>query len=338
MIGGAAQRLSLVALLLSLAPVIAFLLGLVALDTYRLLTVKRVIAAVLMGCGAAFVCYPLNTLGFADWGGQFAYFGAPVVEEIAKAAFVFYCIARNRVGFPVDAAVIGFALGSGFSLVENLVYLYQLPAFSSPLVWLVRGLGTATMHGGTTAIVAIVTVALAARWRWVAAIPALTIGIFLHGLYNSGVMPALERTALIMVTLPGLLMAVFWQSERMLARWLHGKLDNDLETLDKMDSGSFLESPAGVYLSSLRDSFQPEIVTDMFCLLRLSAELSAKAKGELLQRELGFTPAEDPERAELLREIDTLERSIGRAGRSALGPLLPPSARDRWERMRMHQS
>ncbi len=335
--GGAEQRLPLAALLLSLAPVVAFLLGLVALDTYRLLTFKRVASAVLVGCAAELVCYPVNTLGFADWGGDFAYFGAPVIEEIAKAAFVFYCLARHRLGFPVDGAVIGFALGSGFSLVENLVYLYQLPAFSSPLVWLVRGLGTATMHGGTTAIVAIVTVVLTARWRWKAAIPALAIGISLHVLYNSGMMPALERTALIMVTLPGVLMAVFWQSERMLARWLHGKLDDDLEMLDQMDHGSFLASPAGLYLSSLRDSFRPDIVTDMFCLLRLSSELSAKAKGELLQRELGFTPAPDPERGELLREMETLERNIGRAGRRALAPLLAPNARDQWERMRMQQ-
>ncbi len=325
------------ALLLSLAPVIAFLLGLNALDTYRLLTVRRVVVAVAIGGGAALVCYPINTWGFSQWGPAFALLGAPVLEELAKAAYAFYSVARNRVGFPVDAAVTGFALGSGFSLVENIVYLYQLPP-SSLLVWLVRGVGTATMHGGATAIVAIVTVALASRWRWLAAVPGLVLGIGVHVLYNSGALPALERTALIMITLPALMMLVFWQSERMLANWLYSKFDDDLRTLDMIESGTFLESPAGVYLSSLRDSFQPEMVADMFCLLRLSAEVSAKSKAELLQRELGFTPAPDPERAELLREMTVLEGTIGRAGRRALAPLLPPNARDRWERTRMMQS
>jgi len=325
------------ALLMSLAPVIVFLLALHALDTYRLLSVKRVVVAVVIGCVAAVVCYPINTKGFSIWGAGFAYLGAPVLEELTKAAYAFYCIGRHRVGFPVDAAVTGFALGAGFSLVENIVYFYQLPP-SDLLVWLVRGVGTATMHGGATAIVAVVSVVLFTRWRWLAAGPALALGIGVHVLYNSGALPAMERTVVIMATLPGFLMLVFWQSERMLSNWLYSKFDDDLRTLDMIESGAFLESPAGVYLSSLRGSFKPEIVTDMFCLLRLSAEASAKSKAELVQRELGFAPPPDPERAELLREMTVLEGSIGRAGRRALAPLLPPNARDRWERTRMMQS
>jgi RsiW-degrading membrane proteinase PrsW (M82 family) len=326
------------ALLLSLAPVVAFLLGLHALDTYRLLTFRRVLIAVLYGGAAALACYAVNTWGFSLWGTGYAQVGAPVFEELAKAAFVILCVARNRVGFPVDAAVVGFAVGSGFSLVENLVYLRQLSADVSPLVWLVRGVGTALMHGGATAILGVTAVALWVRWRWWAAVPAFAAGMGVHILYNSGLLPALERTAVILVTLPPLLMLVFWQSERMLARWLHAKLDDDLRTLDMIESGAFLDSTPGVYLASLRDSFQPEVVADLFCLLRLSAELSAKAKGELMQREMGFEPAaDDPERGELLAEMARLERGIGKAGRRALAQLLPPNARDQWERVRMQQ-
>jgi hypothetical protein len=78
-------------------------------------------------------------------------------------------------------------------------------------------------------------------------------------------------------------------------------------------------------------------VADLFCLLRLSAELSIKAKAELLQREVGLEPAgdSDPDRAALLDEMARLEQRIGRSGRRALAQLLSPSARDRWERMRM---
>ena len=327
----------LAALPLSLAPVIAFLLGLIALDTYRLLTLRRVVGAVAAGCLAALVCYPINSSGFSSWGSSFARFGAPVVEELVKSIYVFVCIARNRVGFPVDAAVMGFAVGAGFALVENLFYLYLLPAASPLLVWLVRGVGTATMHGGATAIAAIVAVTLAVRWRRLAAVPALAFAIGVHVLYNSGLLPPLERTAAILITLPALLMIVFWQSERMLAAWLHSKLDDDLTTLDMIDSGTFLDSPSGLYLASLRDSFRPEVVGDMFCLLRLSAELSAKAKGELMQRELGFAPEADPESDALLEEMARLEDGIGRAGRRALASLLPVNARDRWERRRMQR-
>lgn len=191
------------------------------------------------------------------------------------------------------------------------------------------------MHGGATAIVAIAAVAMFARWRWMAFLPALALGILIHALYNSGVLPPLERSAVILVTLPILLMVVFRQSEKMLARWLHSKMDDDLETLSKIESGVFLESPAGIYLASLRELFKPEVVADMFCFLRLSAELSAKAKSELMQLELGFTPEADPERADIAKEMEHLEVSIGVAGRRALAPLVSASAQDRWERFRM---
>lgn len=309
-----------------------FLFGLNALDTYRLLTLRRVGLAMLAGALAAAICYPLNTVGFTRWGGIHGIAGAPVIEELAKALYVFHSIARRRVGFPVDAAVTGFAVGAGFALLENLVYLFQLAPADSSVVWLVRGFGTALMHGGTTAIVAIVTVTMAGKWKWMAAIPALAVGVALHAVYNLGALPPLERTAAILLTLPLLLAAVFWKSERMLERWLDGKLDSDIEVLSMIDSGTFLQSARGRYLAALRDSFPAEIVADMFCLIRMSAELSAKTKGELLRREMGFPPEPDPERGAFLKEMAHLERTIGRAGRSALAPMMPASARDAWER------
>lgn len=323
------------AALLSFVPAVAFLAGLHTLDTYRLVTARRVLTALGAGGAAALFSYAPNSLGFARWGDSYGTFGAPAIEEITKALYVIACVVTYRVGFPVDAAVAGFAVGTGFSLLENLVYLIQLPADSSLAVWLVRGMGTAIMHGGATAMVAIVLVTLWPRLKWLAAIPAVLIGYSAHAAYNSGALPPLERTALILVTVPALLMLVFRQSERMLARWLHGKLDDDLAMLGSIDSGSFLESPAGLYLGALRDTFRPEVVADMFCLLRLSAELSAKAKAELLQRELGFELPPDPERASLRREMMTLEQGLGVAARRALAPLLPASGRDQWERGRI---
>ena len=53
----------------------------------------------------------------------FSRYVAPFTEEIAKAGFIGLLIARGRVGFLVDAAVQGFAIGTGFALVENATYL-----------------------------------------------------------------------------------------------------------------------------------------------------------------------------------------------------------------------
>lgn len=327
------------AALLSLVPVVAFLVALYVLDTYRLQTLRRVIVAVGYGGAAALACYVVNTHGFAAWGAGYALLGAPILEELVKGAYVLLCVARSRVGFPVDAAVIGFSVGAGFALVENLVYLRQFADSASPLTWLVRGLGTAMMHGGATALVAIFAIASWVRWRWLAAVPALAAGILVHVLYNSGSLPALQRTVVVLVTLPPVLMLVFRLSEGMLQRWMHAKMDDDLRTLDMIASGEFLASPAGVYLASLRDSLQPDIVADLFCILRLAAELSAQGKAELMRRELGFAPPgqPDPERQEMLAEIARLEHGIGKAGRRALAQLLPPNARDQWERMRLQE-
>src|SRR4029450_12099079 len=89
---------------------------------------------------------------------------APVTEETAKALLIAVLISSARVGFLVDAAVQGFAVGTGFALVENLTYLRSLPDATVTL-WIVRGLGTAVLQGATTAIFAMLSKTLADRRR-----------------------------------------------------------------------------------------------------------------------------------------------------------------------------
>src|SRR4030042_818092 len=70
--------------------------------------------------------------------------------------------ARRRVGFLVDAAIAGFAVGAGFAAAENLQYFVTLGP-SSLLLWVVRGFGTALMHGSAPAVLAILAKLLGAR-------------------------------------------------------------------------------------------------------------------------------------------------------------------------------
>ena len=48
----------------------------------------------------------------------------------------------------IDAAIYGFAVGAGFAFIENIYYLHSLEHHKI-VVWIIRGLGTAVMHGGT---------------------------------------------------------------------------------------------------------------------------------------------------------------------------------------------
>jgi len=62
-----------------------------------------------------------------------------------------------------------------------------------------------------------------------------------------------------------------------------------------------------------------------------SLELSAIAKDDLIRREAGFPSPPDPSLPDKFKELAFLEKSIGRAGKLVLTPLLPRSSRDLWD-------
>jgi RsiW-degrading membrane proteinase PrsW (M82 family) len=330
-------------LAVSLLPVFAFLSFLRLLDSYKLLTLRRTLRAILVGCGVAAACYGINTAAFGLLGPQghwYARFGAPVLEELLKAAYVIRLIRGNRVGFMVDAAISGFAVGAGFAALENLAYL-ELFSSDTPLLWILRGFGTAMMHGGTTAIVGIVASSLAERRgsRDVRIfVPGLLVAVTIHCAYNQHWLPPAASAVAMLVGLPLALAIVFMQSEESLRKWLGDKLDKDVELLRMIATGQLSETHAGRYLGSLRSSFAPEVVGDMLCLLQLSLELSARAKGDLLLREAGFPAPPDPSLPARFKELRYLQRSIGPAGRMAMAPLLSRTSRELWEMHVLSQS
>jgi len=321
---------------LSILPVFTFLFGLQFIDSYKLVRLSRILMTVLAGCLIAAVCYALNTLAFMSLparGHDYAVFGVPVLEEALKAAYVAFLIRTSRVGFMVDAAICGFAVGAGFSLVENSIYMRAYPE-GSLLLWAVRGFGTAMMHGGTTSIFAIISSNISDRrssHSWQVFVPGLALAIVIHSAYNDALLPPLPSTFAILVGLPILLSSIFILSEKSLRSWLGTKLDKDIELMEMISTGRFSETRAGSYLRSLRSSFPPELVGDMLSLLYLSLELSARAKGDLMLREAGFSPAPDPSLPAKLKELTYLESNIGRAGRLALAPFLSRSTQDLWE-------
>jgi hypothetical protein len=67
------------------------------------------------------------------------------------------------------------------------------------------------------------------------------------------------------------------------------------------------------------------------CYLRLHTELALRAKGILMMRESGFEAAVDEATFDKFAEMRYLERSVGRTGLLALGPLLHGSNRDVWQ-------
>jgi RsiW-degrading membrane proteinase PrsW (M82 family) len=320
----------------SVLPVLLFLFALELIDTYKLLTLGRVLRSVAVGCGVALICYGINTAIYASGiasPGIWARSGAPVIEEIAKALYVAWLLRSNRVGFMVDTAVSGFAVGAGFAVLENLTYIPDLSA-SGLIASAVRGLGTAMMHGGATAIFGTVSANVSeirGSRSPVVFLPGLAMAIVIHELYNQPWWRPVSAAVVVLVILPAVIAFIFWRSEKALENWLGMKLDKDIDLLQMIATGKFSESPVGSYMRSLENTFTPVILGDMLSYLHLSLDLSARAKGDLLRREMGFPVTPDPELPGQLKELKFLESQIGRAGKMALGPLLGQSRRDIWE-------
>src|SRR6478609_6594741 len=136
---------------LALVPVLILLAVFVWLDAFKLMSMREIVVLLVLGGLGALTAWPvagrfLDTLpiGFSIY----SRFIAPWIEEAIKALIMILLFRMNRIGYKLDAVISGFAIGAGFSVVENVLYLTIFPGYGAG-TWLVRGLGTAVMHGTT---------------------------------------------------------------------------------------------------------------------------------------------------------------------------------------------
>jgi hypothetical protein len=302
--------------LLGLLPVCCFLATLVYLDSYRLVPLKWVVSAIVLGCGAAVASYPFSLVGLEWLDIDFSIYTryvSPIIEEALKALIIWSLMRNNRIGFLVDAAIFGFAVGAGFAIFENMYYLTILPNMNLG-TWIVRGFGTAIMHGGATAIFAVIAHTMLGQY------PFFT---------------PIINTVLVFGILPLLFAAIFDRSDRSVSEWLGAGFDTDTELLALINSGELSASKVGIYLQSLREKFEGPIVADLLCYLRLHTELAIRAKGLLMMRESGFISKAGEETRAKLEEMKYLEKSIGATGKLAIKPFLRVSRKDLWQFYRL---
>jgi RsiW-degrading membrane proteinase PrsW (M82 family) len=319
---------------IALTPALIFLAALWFMDSFRLVRPGSIALALLYGAAAALGCEALHRWLMPASGldaAAFSRYVAPITEEAAKAAFIGWLIARGRIGFLVDAAVQGFAIGTGFAIVENATYLRDFG--DAPLIlWALRGLGAGVLHGATTAMAAIVGKAVADRHPRLRLpiVAGLALAVFAHSLYNHLLVYPAVAAVVMLLALPVALVAVFERSEKATREWIGAGLDLDLTLLQLVISDGFQATRFGTYLRALPSHFEGVVVADMFCLLRIELELAVQAKAWLIAHEAGLDlPVDDDLRA-ALAERDYLRRSIGRTGLLALEPLRVTSHRDHW--------
>ena len=330
-------------ILVALLPVLGLLVALQLLDSYKLLKLRVLLATMAAGALAAGISYVLNgqLLGHFDIDiGRFSRTVSPVTEELLKGALIVVLIRSHRIGFLVDAAIVGFAVGTGFALVENIHFLGLLPD-ASMTTWVVRGFGTAIMHGGTTAVFAILSLALLERWgsnSLRALLPGLVLAVLLHTAFNHLSRAPQLATLTVMVAVPLLMYVAFQRGEAATRDWLGTGFDSDVQMLELINAGQIADSPVGRYLHTLRDRLKGPLLADVLCYLRVYTELSLRAKGLLMMRENGFATEIDEQAKASLAELRYLEGSIGKTGLLALRPLLRMSPKDLWQLYMLKQA
>ena len=321
---------------IGLLPAIIFLVTLLYMDSYKLVSMRAIIWVISVGGLIAILTYFAGAalLDFTQmaWT-SYSLYGAPVIEEMLKASVIVVLLRTSRIGFLVDAAIFGFAVGTGFALVENLYYLQTLDEANIG-VWIVRGFGTAIMHGGATAIFGILTQALTERSIGINPLmylPGLILAIAVHSLFNHFLISPIQSTMLILLVLPPVLYMIYLRSSRAMHDWLQLDFDADADLLEQINSSEFSESSIGKYLGELCAKFKGPVVVDMLCYLRLYTELALRAKGVLMMRENGFDEPVGARTRAKFEEMRFLENSIGKTGRMAMRPFLHMDRKDLWQ-------
>lgn len=311
---------------IALAPALVFLFVLDQLDSFRLVSLRAAVTMLVAGGALAIAAYLVNALLIDATGlslGAYTRYGAPLVEEALKAAILVYLFMRARIGFLIDAAIIGFAVGTGFALVENVYYLYSFPD-ANVGVWIVRGFGTAMMHGGATAIFAVLAQSWTERhtkFQPALYLPGFAAAVILHASFNHLLHVPIFATGAMMLLVPAILILLFAKSEHRIHDWLI-KDHEDHERLLATMSIEFAHSEAGRFISEVADKFKGADAADIYAYMRLHAELVLRAEDMLLAREGGKPVAPTQADRDGFVRLHELERKIGKTALLALWPHL----------------
>jgi len=322
-------------LLAGILPVVLFLIFLFMLDSYKLVLKRFLLYSVIIGVFCGGLAYLFNTVLLEKLSIEsrtVSLYIAPLTEEFLKSLFIIWLISKKRIGFVIDAAIYGFAIGAGFALLENAVYFYSMPVYDMKL-WLMRGLGTGFMQGGCTALFAVILIGSKTRNNSMFVFIAISYAItyIIHSFFNHLFINPFIQTICTITLLPAIFMIIFRYNENKLQDWLEIEMSSEIEMLNMIKNGRFLSTPSGRYLESLKSRFSVEAILDIYCYFQLYLELSIKAKRNIMLKEFGLPIVTEKDLDNKLKELTQLRKQIGKTGESTLSPLIRMNYRDLWE-------
>ena len=334
---------------LALVPVLVLLAMFVWFDAFKLMSMREILVLLALGGVGAIASYPVSgrlldafPLGFSNY----SRFVAPWIEEAIKAVFVIGLFRLNKIGFKLDAVITGFAIGAGFSVVENMIYLVRLSEYGAS-TWLVRGLGTAVMHGTTLAILAATAHEFAEKETREAAsefnfnllwfVPGYFLAVGMHLAFNQ--FPDRPLLAMLGASLfaPVAILGLFQFGTSEAEKWLKEDNGRHKAELAVLRGGGWPDSPSGQKISALADRIGAEGTKRIRRYWELLAWLIAEAEETLIEEEEGDVIMDKGEVRAAFHELEGLQRALGKSTFTALSALLPFSRNDYWELSELRQ-
>ena len=312
------------------------------LDVFKLMSVREMLALLLLGALAALVAWPVSgrLLDTLPMGYSFySRIVAPWIEEALKGLALALLILTNRIGYKLDAVISGFAIGAGFSVIENILYLARFPELTTA-VWLVRGLGTAVMHGATTAILAATAHEFGERSLrrqggqmfnplWL--LPGYVVASLVHLVFNQFPSHPMEVMIVTLIIAPVLLIGLMRLGEGETHQWLTEDSEAHRRWLEEWRAGDFPADASGQRIKAIAARVKPEqaALIREYCIAK--AELVLAAEEELLDRDRKLEEGEAERLRAAFAKLEQVRQAIGRVGYAALSRQLPFSANDEWE-------
>ena len=321
----------MISFIISILPNALYLLVLKLLDSFALARFKLIMRNMLFGfmwCALSFILTNPVCLGIPVSVGNISLM--PLIEEILKGSILAWLIVRHKFRFMAQCLIYGAAIGSGFSLLENIIYFYFNPAMAVGTA-IVRGFGCAILHMGCTALFATILLLVYKKYHnafgiIVSILPSVAIH-FLHNLVlERELMKPMAALVLIVIIFIALFIFLFTYGEKKIYEWMDHSISDDIQTRSAILSGNFSSTKAGEYLLSVKEQFPPEVFFDMICYVQLFLEIRIDKQSDMLLRQAGF---EDPnagkrhaERSAKKAELASLAGQIGKTGMQVLAPLI----------------
>lgn len=327
---------------IALVPVLVMLMMFIWLDVFKLMTTWETLGLLALGGVTATIAYPVSgvfldqlPLGYSNY----SRFAAPWVEEAIKGFAIVGLFYFNRIGFKLDAVISGFAIGAGFSVVENIVYLTRFPDLAPP-TWMVRGLGTAVMHGCAVAVLAATAHEFAERenrghvadfnFNLLWFIPGYLGAVAIHTAFNQFPNQPMMAMIATLAIAPFLIMAMFRFGAIEAQHWLSHEREVHRLALEAWQSGGFPADGSGQKIAALvarSDSRTGQNIREYCEQLTFLAWTAEDA----LHDQLDDISKVEVEAGAAFDRLEALRHAIGKASFAALKPLLPFSRNDYWE-------